>query len=93
MLFSSFGGFLVSSFGYSNSRALVLSMPASAMAIVCMISSGVLGTMFPRRRILIAILYLLPSMVGNILLWKSDRSSKGALLAGVYIVSLSAQLY
>jgi hypothetical protein len=68
-------------------------MPASAMAIVCMISSGVLGTIFPRRRILIAILYLLPSMVGNVLLWKSDRSSKGALLAGVYIVSLSAQLY
>ncbi|KIW73782.1 hypothetical protein PV04_01874 [Phialophora macrospora] len=81
----SFGGFLVSSFGYSNSRALVLSMPASAMAIACMVSSGVLGTIFPRRRILIAILYLLPSMAGNILLWKSDRSSKGALLAGVYI--------
>lgn len=37
---SSFGGFLVSSFGYSNSRALVLSMPGSAIAIVCMVSSG-----------------------------------------------------
>ncbi|OQV02701.1 hypothetical protein CLAIMM_07851 [Cladophialophora immunda] len=81
----SFGGFLVSSFGYSNSRALVLSMPASAVAIVCMVSSGVLGTLFPRRRILIAMLYLLPSMAGNILLWKSDRSNKGALLAGLYI--------
>ncbi|KEF57582.1 uncharacterized protein A1O9_05500 [Exophiala aquamarina CBS 119918] len=80
-----FGGFLVSSFGYSNTRALVLSMPASAVAIVSMVSSGIFGTFFPRRRILIAILYLLPSLAGNIILWKSDRSSKGALLAGLYI--------
>jgi MFS transporter, ACS family, allantoate permease len=65
-------------------------MPATAIAIVCMFSSGVLGTLFPRRRLLIAIIYLVPSMVGCILLWKSDRSSKSALLAGVYIVSLSA---
>jgi sugar phosphate permease len=36
----SFGGFLVSSFGVSNKRAIVLSMPVSAMAIVCMLLSG-----------------------------------------------------
>lgn len=33
-------------------------------------------------------LYLVPSIAGNALLWKSDRSDKGALLAGLYIVSI-----
>lgn len=36
----SFGGLLVSSFGYSPERSLILFMPASAIAIVCMVSSG-----------------------------------------------------
>jgi sugar phosphate permease len=36
----SFGGFLVSSFGVSNERAIILSMPVSAIAITCMLLSG-----------------------------------------------------
>jgi hypothetical protein len=36
----SFGGFLVSSFGYSKERSLLLFMPASAMALVCILAAG-----------------------------------------------------
>ncbi|KIW37758.1 hypothetical protein, variant [Exophiala oligosperma] len=81
----SFGGFLVTSFGYSSKQSIVLSMPGSAIAVVCLITSGYLGSRFPTQRLVIAISYLIPAMVGNILLWKSDRSNKAALLGGLYI--------
>lgn len=81
----SFLGFLVSSFGYSQRQSLLISMPVSAIALVSMVSSGVLGSIFPRRRILIAMLFLLPGIVGYSLLWKGDRD-KAMLLGGLYIV-------
>lgn len=31
--------------------------------------------------------YIIPSIIGNVLLWKSDRNNKAALLAGLYVVS------
>ncbi|KIW09919.1 hypothetical protein PV08_11695 [Exophiala spinifera] len=81
----SFVGFLVTSFGYSNKRSIILSMPASAVAVVSLTTSGYLGSRFPTKRLIIATSYLIPAMVGNIMLWKSDRSNKGALLGGLYI--------
>ncbi|KAK5991739.1 putative transporter-like protein [Cladobotryum mycophilum] len=82
---SSFGGFLVSSFGFSQTRALVLFMPASAIAVVCIILAGIIGNRFPHRRIIVAIAFILPSLMGNIMLWKTHRENKSALLAGLYI--------
>ncbi|KFY80349.1 hypothetical protein V499_00785 [Pseudogymnoascus sp. VKM F-103] len=82
---SSFGGFLITSFGYSQTRALLLSMPASGIAVVCLVLSGILGSRFPRHRIIIAIAFILPSLMGNIMLWKTSRDNKAALLGGLYI--------
>ncbi|KAH8701558.1 major facilitator superfamily domain-containing protein [Talaromyces proteolyticus] len=82
---SSFGGFLVTSFGYSETRALVLALPASAVAVVCIIAAGMIGNRFPNHRIIVAIVFILPSMVGNIMLWKTRLDSKAALLGGLYI--------
>ncbi|KAJ5552822.1 major facilitator superfamily domain-containing protein [Penicillium frequentans] len=112
---SSFGGFLVSSFGYSQLQALVLFMPASAIAVVCILLAAyvfhqskrqfaslvilpsrvydgvftkmhrIIGNRFPNHRIVVAIAFLLPAMMGNILLWKSHRENKSALLAGLYL--------
>lgn len=66
-----------------------MSMPVSAIALVSMVSSGVLGSIFPRRRILIAMLFLLPGIIGYSLLWKGDRDNKAMLLGGLYIVRSS----
>lgn len=38
--FNSFGGLLVTSFGYAPKRALELTMPASGVAVFSMIFSG-----------------------------------------------------
>ncbi|KAK2807940.1 hypothetical protein FQN50_005182 [Emmonsiellopsis sp. PD_5] len=82
---SSFGSLLLQSFGYTPRRCLVLAMPVSAVAAFTLLLSGFLGRMFPQRRILIAILFILPTIVGNSLLWKAPRDNKPALLAGLYI--------
>ncbi|KAJ5946131.1 major facilitator superfamily domain-containing protein [Penicillium verhagenii] len=82
---SSFGGFLVSSFGYSQLQALVLFMPASAIAVVCILLAAIIGNRFPHHRIIVATAFMLPAMTGNILLWKSHRENKSALLAGLYM--------
>lgn len=103
----SFLGFLVSSFGYGKREALILSMPASAVAAVSMILSGyvschppihalhqlnhialrLLGTLFPKRRILIAIAFILPSIAGSAILWKAPRDNVHALFGGLYILT------
>lgn len=50
----SYGPFLITSFGYSNRQGILLLMPATAVAMVSMVVSGILGSKFPRHRILIA---------------------------------------
>ncbi|KAL2833556.1 major facilitator superfamily domain-containing protein [Aspergillus pseudoustus] len=82
---SSFGGYLLTSFGYSQSRALVLSLPASAVAVVCITLAGILGSRFPHRRIPLAIGFILPSLMGNLILWKMPRDNRSGLLAGLYL--------
>ncbi|KAL3455420.1 major facilitator superfamily domain-containing protein [Aspergillus heterothallicus] len=82
---SSFGGYLLTSFGYSQSRALVLSMPASAVAVVSITLAGILGSRFPHRRIPLAITFILPSLMGNLILWKMPRDNRSGLLAGLYL--------
>lgn len=46
----------------------------------------IIGTRFPHHRIIVAIAFSLPAMAGNVLLWKSHRDNKAALLAGLYMV-------
>jgi ACS family allantoate permease-like MFS transporter len=47
----------------------------------------ILGNRFPHHRIIIATAFILPSLLGNLLLWKSSRENKAALFAGLYVVS------
>jgi len=89
----SFGGLLVTSFGYSNQDALKLSMPASGIAIFSMLFSGALSFKFHRHRCLMACLFILSTIAGNALLWKSPRDNKSALLAGLYIVSFPSSSF
>ncbi|KAK4498080.1 hypothetical protein PRZ48_010736 [Zasmidium cellare] len=80
-----FGPFLITSFGYSKRHGIALLMPATAVAMVSMILSGALGSKFPRHRIPIAMLFILPAIVGNCILWKVERTNVPALLGGLYI--------
>ncbi|KAL4863499.1 hypothetical protein BDV12DRAFT_177421 [Aspergillus spectabilis] len=62
-------------------------MPASAIALVSMVSSGIIGGFVSRRyRLFLACLYLLPTIAGNCILWKGDRENKALLLAGLYMI-------
>jgi hypothetical protein len=42
---------------------------------------------WPHRRITIAMIYLVPTIIGNAILWKIPRDNKSGILGGLYIVS------
>jgi len=52
----------------------------------------VLGYRLHRYRIPIALAFILPTIAGNIILWKSPRDNKAALLGGLYIVRYPCSL-
>jgi hypothetical protein len=51
-----------------------------------------LGYRLHRYRIPLALAFVLPTIAGNIILWKSPRDNKAALLGGLYIVWNSPSL-
>ena len=59
---------------------------SSTLAVLT--SSSILSIRFHRSRIIIAMLFILPTIIGMSLLWKSPRDNKTALLAGLSIVSV-----
>ncbi|KAI3026340.1 hypothetical protein CBS147347_4997 [Aspergillus niger] len=83
--FGSFGALIVQSIpGLSEKRALVLLIPASAIAVAVIMLSGVLSTIYPKRRVIIGLCFIPPSIAGNVLLWKSNRDNLPSLLGGLY---------
>jgi MFS family permease len=57
------------------------------------ICTRALSFKFHRHRCLMACLFILPTIAGNALLWKSPRDNKSALLAGLYIVSFPSSSF
>jgi hypothetical protein len=54
--------------------------------------NSVLGYKLHRYRITIALAFVIPTIAGNIILWKSPRDNKAALLGGLYIVCIDWRL-
>ncbi|GAM37799.1 MFS allantoate transporter [Talaromyces pinophilus] len=84
----SYGGLIIKAMGFTNFKAIEMAMPASAISVVVMLSSGIIGRRFHGHRCLIGLLFLLPGIAGFTMLWKAPRTNQSALLAGLYIVSL-----
>ncbi|KIX95107.1 uncharacterized protein Z520_09023 [Fonsecaea multimorphosa CBS 102226] len=80
----SFGALILTGFGFSNFKTIQLFMPCSGIVIINMLVSGLLATKFKKSRIVIAMGFLVPSIVSYILLWKLPRDNKGGLLTSFY---------
>lgn len=52
-----------------------------------------LSRRFPQHRLITAVCFIIPTVAGNLLLWRSPRDNKAALLAGLYIVRISRSLF
>jgi hypothetical protein len=61
-------------------------IPTSLQMLTFPPPNSVLGSFFPRHRIPIAMGFIAPSIIGNIILWKV-KTSFASLLGGLYIVS------
>lgn len=49
-------------------------------------NNSVLSTIYPKRRVIIGLCFIPPSIAGNVLLWKSNRDNLPSLLGGLYTV-------
>ncbi|OAL26720.1 hypothetical protein AYO22_04073 [Fonsecaea multimorphosa] len=76
----SFGAIVLEGFGFSSFKTVQLYMPISGIVIILMPVSG-----FQKSRIVIAMGFVMPSIIAYALLWKLPRGNQGGLLASLYI--------
>jgi ACS family allantoate permease-like MFS transporter len=58
------------------------------MMFLSLTPSSILSVKFHQNRIIVAMLFIIPTIIGMALLWKSPRDNKAALLSGLSIVSI-----
>ncbi|EXJ53447.1 uncharacterized protein A1O5_13315 [Cladophialophora psammophila CBS 110553] len=81
----SFGAIVLSGFGFSNFKTVQLYMPCSGIVIILMVVSGSLANKFRTSRIIIAMGFVIPTIIAYALLWKLPRDNQGGLLASLYL--------
>ncbi|KIW93704.1 uncharacterized protein Z519_05018 [Cladophialophora bantiana CBS 173.52] len=81
----SFGAIVLSGFGFSNFKTVQLYMPCSGIVIILMIVSGSMANKFRNSRIIIAMGFVIPTIVAYDPLWKLPRDNQGGLLASLYL--------
>ncbi|KAH7145438.1 major facilitator superfamily domain-containing protein [Dactylonectria estremocensis] len=84
---SSFGSIVFNGMGFSVYNSLLLNMPIGAMALICVLGSGVLGRTVPGSRLYIVAGSCLPVILGCALLWKLPDSNTGGRITGFYLLN------
>ncbi|RDW62477.1 hypothetical protein BP5796_10779 [Coleophoma crateriformis] len=92
--YSNFATLLLKSIAGGNAlKSSALTVPGGAIQALFILSCGFFASRFPDIRTILMGLYVIPTMIGVMLLWKLDRSNTGGLLGGYYIaVSYTASL-
>ncbi|KAH8651270.1 MFS allantoate transporter [Xylariales sp. PMI_506] len=84
--YSSFYTIILKSIAGGNAlESSALTIPGGAVQALFILSAGFLASRFPNIRTILMGAYLVPTIIGVVLLWKLDRSNIGGLLAGYYI--------
>lgn len=68
-------------------------IPYGACTAMFMFTGPYLASRFKNIRTIVMAVWLLPTLVAVCLFWQLDRTNKGGLLAGYYMVSLSSLSY
>jgi hypothetical protein len=86
---STFGNLIVKSFGYTNFQAILFNIPFGVIQICAIVGGGWLAGRMKSKGWTIVI-GTIPTVVGTIIMLTVDRSNKGVLLFGYYLVSCLA---
>lgn len=85
---TTFGSLIIKSFGFSNRLSLLLQMPSGFLDISAKLCFGLLSDKIFDRT-LPAIMAILITMVGGIMMICSPQDAKAALLIGYYLISVA----
>ncbi|KAF1813347.1 MFS transporter [Eremomyces bilateralis CBS 781.70] len=92
---STFMPLIIASFGYSGFNSLLLSIPVGAFGGVSALASAYLAHRVARRgwRTWVMIAFLIPAIVGSVLLWQVERKHQGPSLLGIILLGGFASPY
>ncbi|OXG19188.1 allantoate permease [Cryptococcus neoformans Ze90-1] len=75
---------ILQSYGYTSFQTILMGLPQAAMQVVFPLSGAIIARKVPNARLYVLMAYMLPSLVGVIIQYKTRNS--GALLFGYYIL-------
>ncbi|KAL2789383.1 major facilitator superfamily domain-containing protein [Aspergillus keveii] len=82
---TSFGGLVVSGFGYSTFQTILVSLPISVFTFICVASATIVTSKVRKSRCITAAVLSLISLAGSIMVSQIDPSKKVARLAGMWL--------
>ena len=82
-----FGPLIVSAFGWNSFQSILLQCPQGAFTSISILLPGYLSSRIPNSRIILLILFCLPTIAGFVMIWKSTWSHHAATpLVGYSII-------
>ncbi|GAB1199404.1 hypothetical protein APSETT444_008752 [Aspergillus pseudonomiae] len=85
-----FSSIIISGFGFSQIKSLLMQMPLGAAQIVFLVITAGVATVIPNTRILMMIFNTTVSLVGMVLVWKLDEDNQKGRLTGLALGAVFA---
>lgn len=83
----SFGSLILNGFGFSSLETTLMGMPFSALQAICTLSAGWIQSYFPKARLIIASLAMIPPIIGTCLINQLQTSNKWGRLIGYWCLA------
>ncbi|KAB8261275.1 major facilitator superfamily domain-containing protein [Aspergillus pseudonomiae] len=87
---TSFSSIIISGFGFSQIKSLLMQMPLGAAQIVFLVITAGVATVIPNTRILMMIFNTTVSLVGMVLVWKLNEDNQKGRLTGLALGAVFA---
>lgn len=89
----SFGSIVINGFGYSPLRTVIIGLPGPAIQIVTIWLAVVACWAFPNRRGFVQTAFIMPPLVGVIMLQRLPYSNKWGLVAGYWLATCNSSVF
>lgn len=83
-----FASLVIQSIGYSQLDTMLYTAPSGAVQVALLWIGTGLATLIPRQRTLVALILIIPPLVGTVMLLKLDQSAGWAMIAMSWLVRL-----
>ena len=85
---TAFGAYIISSFGYTPLRSIILQTPGGATTAVSIYISTYIARRVPNSRSVLLVFTCLPVIAGAAMVWKGNWENRAVPLAGYYLLPI-----